>query len=147
MLKELQTQHREIARLKFAGCKAAEIATRTNTPITTVRNILSDPICKAYISKLNDAADVEVISVRKRLIQMNSMSLNAIEEILNPINGVSPSVVLAAAKDNLDRTGHQIVQKHQNISVHLTKDDINDIKQRAINAGACIPEAEYQEVM
>lgn len=154
MLKELQTHHREIARLKFAGFKPAEIAIRSNVSTVSVRHVLSDPMCKAYISKLNDTADIEIINVRKRLIQMNTKALDAIDNILDPVANIPPAVVLAAAKDNLDRTGHQIVQKHQTVSMHITKDELDEIKQRAINAGACISKSdepvvdvEYEKVL
>lgn len=143
MLKALQTQHREVARLKFAGFAPAEIATQVNLALTTVRGILADPICKAYIARLNDAADTEVISIRQRMINMNSKALDRLEDFLEPHSDAPPAVVASVAKDNLDRTGHQIVQKHEHMSIHLTKNDLEDIKKRAIEAGACIPEGEY----
>ncbi len=138
MLKALQTQHREVARLKFAGFAPAEIATQTQLALATVRGILADPLCKAYIARLNDTADEEIISVRKRMINMNTKALDRIEDMLEPYSEVPPATVLAAARDNLDRTGHQVVQKHQSMSVHLTKDDLTEIKERAKAAGACI---------
>ncbi len=147
MLKAIQTQHREIARLKFAGRKPVEIATMTGFAISTVRGILADPLCKAYIAQLNDVADAEIIDVRKRMIKMNHMALDRLEDILDPNSDNIPYPVIAkVAMDNLDRTGHQVVQRHQHMSVHLTKDDLAALKQRAIDAGASIPEAEYKEV-
>ena len=148
MLKDLQTQHRNVARLKFAGLRPTEISTKTGLAISTVRSILSDPLCKAYIEKLDNLAEEEIVSVRKRMIKLNNKALDRIEDILDANSAKVPwAVILNAAKDNLDRTGYQVVQKSQYMHAHLTKDDINELKQRAVEAGACITEAEYSEVV
>lgn len=149
MLKDLQTQHREVARLSFAGRSPVEISSQTGKSLGVVRNILNDPLCKAYMDRLNDAADIQIIDTRKRMILMNELSLDRIGEILAPTTDEKPkipySVILSAARDNLDRSGYQVVQRTQTLTMHLTKDDLAEMKKRAISAGAAIPEAEYKE--
>ena len=101
------------------------------------------------MDRLNDAADIQIIDTRKRMILMNELSLDRIGEILAPTTDEKPkipySVILSAARDNLDRSGYQVVQRTQTLTMHLTKDDLAEMKKRAISAGAAIPEAEYKE--
>lgn len=129
MLNQLKTQHREVARLAFEGFRAVEISTKTSLAISTVRSILCDPLCKAYIANLDEAASDNVIDVRKRLSTMNVKALDVIDDMLSL--EVPPAVALRAAHDILDRTGYQPVQQHQHLHTHLTKSDVEEIKKRA----------------
>lgn len=132
MLEELKSHHREVARLKFEGYKPAEIADQMGMPISSVRLILKDPLCKALVQKLGDQADEQVIDVRKRLAEMNVYALDVIENILRDEYGHVPAnTQLNAAKDVLDRTGYQAVQRTENIHAHMTRDELEEIKKRA----------------
>jgi len=133
MLKELKIHHREIGRLRFEGLKPADIAKRLEMNYQSVSGILRDPLCKAYINGLADKADAGIIDVRKELAEMNIMSLNVLKDCLDPNNLKIPaSVRLAAAKDNLDRSGFKPVEKSTNISFHITSDDIKELKERQL---------------
>ncbi len=129
MLKELATQHREIARLKFEGRSPVEIATITGVAISTVRGILADPLCKSAIEKLNDNADHQVVDVRKRLVEMNHTALDTLDDCMK--QEISPAVALSAAKDVLDRNGYVPVAKVDHTHLHLTPDELKGIKERA----------------
>ncbi len=134
MLAQLKTQHREIARLAFEGFRPVEIAEKTSMAVSSIRAILSDPLCQAYIKQLNDKADDGVIDARKRMAQMVSKSLDVIDDMLSL--EVPPNVALKAAQDILDRTGYQPVQRHEHIHGHLTKADLEELKERARMAKA-----------
>ncbi len=136
MLKELATQHREIARLRFEGRSPVEISTLTGVAIGTIRGVLADPMCKEFVSKLNDSADADVLDVRKRLVELNSMALDTIEDCMK--QEISPSVSLSAAKDVLDRNGYVPVAKVNTTHLHLTADELLGIKQRAQEAIICV---------
>ncbi len=137
MLKELATQHREIARLRFEGRSPVEISTLTGVAIGTVRGILADPLCKSAIQKLHDSADVNSIDVRKRLVQMNNKALNTLEECMD--QDISMAVKLSASKDVLDRNGYVPHIKVDHTHLHLTPDELEGIKARA---SKCIDIAE-----
>jgi len=134
MISELKTHHREIARLRFEGLKPSDIATRTDTNYQTTCKILRDPLCLAYIEGLNDKADAGVIDVRKRLSKMNSAALNVLDNLLDPNaeKSIPASVKFSAAKDVLDRNGHKPVERSTNIDIHITSDDIKEMRQRQI---------------
>lgn len=151
MLDELKAQHREVARLKFEGFPPTEIASQTGLALSTVRGILADPLCKAHIDQLNDRADHSVIDVRKKLAELNTDALDVIEEILQyaeaPYN-----VRLKAAHDVLDRNGYATRQQVNHAHLHLSHEELSQIKERARSAGALSMEADtsvdidYQEV-
>lgn len=150
-LKELATQHREVARLKFEGRSPTEIATMTGIAIGTVRGILADPLCKAAIEKLNDKSDEHSIDVRRRLSELNLKALNTVEECMD--QDISMAVKLSAAKDVLDRNGYKPVEKVNHSHLHLTAEELTSIKERALGVmnlpteADDICDAEYSETL
>jgi hypothetical protein len=82
------------------------------------------------IKRFQDEADSQVIDVRKRLADMSVHALDVIENILR--DGSAPaSTQLKAAEGVLDRNGYSPVQRSENITAHLSKEDLEDIKRRA----------------
>lgn len=145
MLKELKANHREIARLKFEGRKPVEIAEQMEMSISRVRVILADPMCKAHISHLSDKADNGTINIRKKFSELAVKAVDTIEDLLTYDN-VNDSVKFKAAQDVLNRAGYAPVQESRHLSVHLTSDDLKEMKRRALAQGAIISDAEYEEV-
>jgi hypothetical protein len=133
MLKQLKSHHKEIARLKVLGYTPAEIAEKTGTALQTVYANLRDPICQGFMDGLSDKLDKEVISVRKRLIDMNSAALSVMEDIMSKDSKAPYSVQFAAAKDNLDRTGYKIEEKITHEVSFLTAQDLEELNQSANN--------------
>jgi hypothetical protein len=142
MLQELKTQHREIARLLLEGLRPAQVSEKFGIPIGTVYNIQNDPLFKAHTAKLADEIDKEVVNTRRRLSEMNTKALDVLDDILTYDN-IPPSVRLGAAKDVLDRNGYAPAQNINHNHAHFTTDDLLNLKQRAVQAGAVI-EAEYE---
>lgn len=130
MLKELKTQHREIARLRFEGLSPQEISVRMEMKLQTVYNILRDPMCKSYIDGLQDKADVATLDVRKELVKLNTHALATLKTLLTEGN-IPANVQLGAAKDVLDRTGYKPIEQHQHLHGHFTAEDIQKLKERA----------------
>ena len=129
MLQELKTHHREVARLRFEGLSPKDIAERTDSPIQTVYSILRDPLCKSYLDGLHDKADSTTIDVRRKLAEMNTQALDTLKWLLTS-GDIPPSVQLGAAKDVLDRNGYKPPERHEHLSVHLTAEDILELRQR-----------------
>ena len=129
MLKELKTQHREIARLSFQGFKPAEISDRTGTALQTVYQILSDPLCKSFVAGMNDKADLAVIDTKQRLASLDTKAVDTLDDLLS-FADTPASVQLAAAKDVLDRNGHKPAEKHQHLHGHFTSEELSDLRNR-----------------
>lgn len=60
---------------------------------------------------------------------MNSKALETLEACMDQT--ISPSVQLAAAKDVLDRNGYVPHIKVDHMHLHLTKEELDGIKERA----------------
>ena len=131
MLKKLQTHHKEIARLKVLGYTPAEIAEKTGGSLQAVYANLRDPLCQGFMDGLSDKLDKEVISTRKRLIDMNKSSLDVIEDILQKDSKAPFSVQLNAARDNLDRTGYKVPEVVEVAHSFLTAKDIEELNDTA----------------
>ena len=131
MLKQLKSHHKEIARLKVLGYTPTEIAEKTKAKLQTVYANLRDPICQGFMDGLSDKLDKEVISTRKRLIDMNTSSLDVISDILSKDSKAPFSVQLAAARDNLDRTGYKVPEVVEVAHSFLTTKDIEDLNKSA----------------
>ena len=131
MLKKLQSHHKEIARLKVLGYTPSEIADKTGGSLQTVYANLRDPICQGFMDGLSDKLDKEVISTRKRLIDLNQASLDVFTDILSKDSKAPFSVQLAAARDNLDRTGYKVPEEIKVEHSFLTAKDIEDLNKSA----------------
>lgn len=112
MLKQLKTQHRTVAQMCFSGFTNNEIAERMEMSPSTVSQILTSPLGKAYLDGLNDKAQENTLDVRKKLTSLNASALNAFERILDPRQKANPSVQATVAKDILDRNGYKPPDKH-----------------------------------
>lgn len=139
MLAELRTQHRQLARLKHEGYKAPEIASQMDMPLSTVRNILADPLFKSHVASLDDASDEKVIDARKVLADGAVMAAQKVVEL---VNSYDEKLGLSAARDVLDRTGYSPKQEyqHKHLHAHLSSEDIEALKSRAKQAGAVVSE-------
>ena len=133
MLKELKTQHREIARLRFEGVKPTEIAKRLQMAATSVYAILRDPICKSYLAGLHDRADTQVIDVRKSLAEMQMSALGIYKKVLEnkSSDNIKIAELIKVADQVLDRTGYKAPEQHNHAHAILTADDILKLKERA----------------
>lgn len=129
MLQELQTQHRQILRLRVQGCKPQEIADRMGLSLIGVYSILNDPLAKSYMARLDDEADSNTLTVRRKLAELQLTAVKKLGDLLED-KAVTPAVQLATAKDVLDRTGHKPVEKHQITHAHFTANDIALLQER-----------------
>ena len=131
MLKQLKSHHKEIARLKVLGYTPAEIAEKTGSNLQTVYANLRDPICQGFMDGLSDKLDKEVISVRKRILDMNQLALSVMEDIMSKDSKAPFSVQFAAAKDNLDRAGYKAEEKVTHEVSFLTAKDLEELNKSA----------------
>lgn len=131
MLKQLKVHHREIAKLRFEGTSPQDIAGRMDMSVHTVNLVLRDPLCKSYLSGLQDRADSDTLNVRRELSKMNQNALDTLKYLLTQ-GEVPASVQLGAAKDVLDRNGFQPTQKHEHLHGHFTAEDVAKLRERAM---------------
>lgn len=144
MLKELKHHHREIARLTQQGFKQQEIASQLGTRTATVRSIQKDPLFQNHMASLEDRSDEETLTARKILADG---AVKAAKKVVETIESYDEKLALQASKDVLDRTGYSAAQQSQHLHahVHLSAEEIRDLKNRARSAGVLIGEDEAPE--
>lgn len=129
--------HREIMRLALTGMKQADIARELGLTEVMVSYTLNSPVVKRQLDVMQAARDVDAIDVAKRIQEVAPRALEVLEELLEEGND---AIKLRTATDLLDRAGHAAIKtvRTQSLSVHLNKDDIEEIKQRAREIGLCV---------
>lgn len=153
VVSEMNERHHNIARLAALGLKNKQIAQKTGLQKEYISNITNSPIVKAQIAILRGADNKKVVDVTKRIADICNKSVDIFEKILNEgeldddIEG--QRLQLKAAEGILNRGGHSPIKNIdiRNTTTHLTGDDILKIKQRALDAGACIPDEVEEEVI
>lgn len=128
--------HHEICRLDLLGMKGVEIAKTLNITPATVSNCLNSPIVKQRTAVLRAARDASSLDVAKRIQELLPEALEVMEDILTNENA-SASVRANIAQDLLDRGGFAPpkVVETRNYTAFLTGEDIERIKQRALETG------------
>ena len=144
MLAQLKTHHREIARLTFDGYKPLEISQRMDLSYNHVTKIINDPMCKAYIAKMEDQANEDIIAQRKRLVSLNNKAIDTIDELIDD-GEVSASVRANLSLKVLELNGFHPVKEVNHNFFCLTAEDKNLLKERAAASGMIV-DADYEHV-
>ncbi len=134
-IKELWAKHREISRQVMLGATNVAIADAIGCTPQTVSNVRNSPLGKAEIARLAAERDVDAISISQRIEEFAPVALTLIEQI---VRGEVPeaSIALRAklASTHLARAGYGEVHKVQALHAHLTRDEIEAIKERALTS-------------
>lgn len=136
-VENIWNSHQEIMRLAVTGMKQADIARELGVSEVMVSYTLNSPVVKRQMMVMQAARDVDAIDVAKRIQEVAPKALDVLEELLETGND---TIRLRTATDLLDRAGHAAVKtfRTQSLSVHLDKEDLDEIKQRAREIGLCI---------
>lgn len=129
--------HREVMRLAVTGMKSVDIAAALGVTEAMVSYTINSPICKRQLDNMRAARDIDAVSVAKRIQEIAPRAVEVLEGLLEDGND---AIKLRAATDVLDRAGHAAVRtlRTESLSLHLNKDDIDDIKARARSIGLCV---------
>lgn len=147
-LKRMKQIHHEIAMLALLGYNHPTIAKKLDVSRTMVDYTLGSQIVKDKLKILRKERDKEATRVRDRIEELQPMALETLEAVMVDPN-TSENGKIRVAQDLLDRGGHQAVDLKADVSDKMSTDDINEIKQRAKNAGMMVEdveEAEYEEI-
>lgn len=132
--------HREIMRLLITGAHHVDIANELGVTPQTISNVMNSAICKRQMELMRAERDLDAVDVAKRIQEIAPIALQTLESLLCEGTDV---VKFKTATDILDRAGHAAIRtmRTESVSVHLTKDDIEDIKSRAKEIGLCVMDA------
>ncbi len=147
-VKEMWDKHLEISRLLLLGMSGRDIAEQLGVTEVMVSYTKNSRVVKDRLAIMRSARDADTIDLAKRINDFGPTCLNLLEDIIKGKGeGVDANLGMRAkyADKHLGRMGHGEIKKLQQASVHLTPDEIEEIKDRAKNSGVVI-NAEFSEV-
>jgi hypothetical protein len=134
-VKSLWDHHQQMLRLIALGRSNVEIAEAMDCTPQSVSNLRNSPVAKVKLEQLKRTLDEEAVDIGTRIQEFAPVALRLLEDV---ISGRDPdaSISLRAkyASLHLSRAGFGEVKKVASINTHLTRDDIEDIKRRAVDA-------------
>jgi hypothetical protein len=129
--------HHEIKRMLLLGMKHVDIARELGVSEVTVSYTANSSIVKRELDLMNAARDMETVNLSQRIQEIAPKALKRMEELLE---SKTEKILLATAKDLLDRAGYGAVQKVAGIHAMLSKDDLEEMKRRARQSGLSAPD-------
>jgi predicted transcriptional regulator len=128
-------RHKEIMRLLVAGLSQVDIAKTLGVTPVMVSYTANSAICRRQMALMHAAADLDAVDVAKRIQEIAPVALDTLEKLLCEGNETTQFKV---ATDLLDRAGHGAVKSFRmEHTAHLSRTDIEEIKQRAKEIGIC----------
>jgi hypothetical protein len=125
---KLNATHREILRLVSLGYKGTMISKMLGCTPQTVYNIKNSPLGQALLDEIQEARTGSVKDVQKRLQEASPLAAEIVVDIMQ--EGKKESNKLKSALKVLEMTGHKPGETHNHNHLHMTKDDLNEIKGR-----------------
>ena len=134
-LKQLWDSHHEILRLHALGYKNVDIARIVKCTPQTVSNTLASNVAQGTIQKFRQKRDKDAESILNRIQRILPKCMDILEETIKD-EEIPLSVRLKEANTLLDRGGFGKVIKTENktLHAHLTKTDIEEMKERMAQA-------------
>jgi predicted transcriptional regulator len=136
-ISKLTEKHHAILRLIFLGYTNKEIAQKMNVSPSYVSKLKQSELIKQELNTLQQLIDQDIEDVKKEILKMQPYALQNIKEVIRDgtLRGrkIAPSHILKESNSVLDRglgTPTQTITT-KNLSVHLTRADIEYLKQRA----------------
>jgi len=135
-IQNMWERHHEIVRLTLLGHAPKDIAERLKITPQTVSITLNSKIVRDKLEIMRAQRDAASVSVAQAIQDLAPKAIAMVDKILeSELGAVSPAVQLGAAKDILDRSGHKPAEKVQHMHAHLTAEEIEQIKERALANG------------
>lgn len=145
-LQKMNQLHHEIVRRIVVGQKDIDIANALDITQATVQYVKRSPIVKQKIDIMMGARDASTVELQKQINALAPLALHEMSKIM--IDDGAPHGVRAnIGKDILDRAGFKPANVNINKDEGYTKEQLEEIKQRAKGAGILfeVEEAEYTE--
>lgn len=151
-IKQLWQRSHEIINLAAQGFRNSDIAEILNVSPATVSNTLNSDLGEHKLSEIRFSKDEEVKKVTAKIRSLTNKALQIYHQILDDESGECTLKDKKAAADTvvLELSGLRVptrVQSH-NINQQLTKEEIEDFKNRGIEAaresGILVSESESE---
>lgn len=134
---DIHRRHREILRLGALGDSATVIAEKMGITAGYVSKILNSENTQQHLEKLQDERDRQIMATKRELNDAMHTAALVLKELVDNAK-MKPEVRLQAAREILGRTAFPVKKESHNVSMSLTAEDLNMIKERARKAGAIL---------
>lgn len=141
--------HDEISRRLLLGQKNTVIAEALRCTTATVSNVRNSPIIQDKLSLMKGARDAYTVDIARDIQEFAPTALKVLKDIVEGRGigaNASPALRAKEAGHFLDRAGYVPIRKEQHVHAHLTSDEIEQIKQRALSSNGPVINAEFSEV-
>jgi hypothetical protein len=151
-IKEIWDAHQEIIRRLALGQSGADICRDLGVTAPMISYVRNSPLGQEALRKIHSLANEDVVNVSKRIRSITPKAVQVLEQILDDAIAVPPNLpadkktVSSVAFGILDRGGHAPVHKSISVGVPVGNDTIEEIKNRARQAGIVIAEVNEREV-
>jgi hypothetical protein len=133
-LKKMKSIHKRIAEQVAVGSNDKTIAESLGVTTQMVAYTRKSRIVQEYLGLLEEDIRDDAIDVAREIQELSPFAIRTIETtMLDPLTDRKLRTELA--KDILDRAGHSPVHRSEGIVAHMTRNDIEEIKQRARSSG------------
>jgi len=134
-IKELRDRHREIARQLVLGGTNVDIARVIGCTPQVVSDMRNSPLGRAELDRLHGRREDETVVIARRIEEFAPQALSFLEDIIAGREpGASVALRAKVASGHLARAGYGEVRKVHTLHAHLSRSDIDAIKQRASEA-------------
>lgn len=126
--------HHESKRLMLLGWKNVDIAKKLGITPQSVSQHRNSPIVQEELALMVKARDADAIDVAKEIEKFAPKALNILKDVINAEGeGESATISLRAksAESWLDRAGHGAINKNHSVVAYLTKEEIEEMKDKA----------------
>lgn len=140
--------HHEIKRRILLGEKNTRIAEAVGCSSQTVSNVRNSAVIQDQLAIMRGARDAYTVDIAREIQEFAPKALDLLKKVVDGDGaGANASISLRAKEANnfLDRAGHSPIRRTDVRGLHavLTKDDIEEIKQRARGSNGPIVDAEF----
>lgn len=135
-VQDIWERQREMIRLMILGWGNQEIASALGVTPQNVSDVRNSPLVKDRLAVLGAARDAATVDIAREIKEEAGASLNLLRDIRDGRVEAGIALRASVARDLLDRAGHSAIRKVQGeiVSTHLTRDDLEALKQRARDA-------------
>lgn len=133
-IKTLWQQHDLMLRMIALGRQNVEIAEALGCSAQQVSNVRNSPVAKLKLADLRQQLDEEAIDIGARIQEFAPTALAVLEDVIAGRTEATIAIRAKYASAHLGRAGYGEVKKVASINTHLSRDDIEAIKQRSVAA-------------
>lgn len=145
-VKRLWEKHHEMLRQVTLGRTNVEIAESIGCTPQTVSNVRNSPLAREVLDQRMQQLDEQTYDMTERLKEFAPVAMRLLEEVIEGRHGASIALRARYADKHLGRVGYGEIKKIASMHEHLTREDIEAIKLRAVQAAeraGAVVEAEF----